>query len=107
MEFIGMYASPTTGFSEWFFPYRLSLDISAYEVAMPELKPRALPYPVLALGAGRGLLPQESNFRSVGETFPNTRTDIRILPNLTHLDILTSRNGDAVGPIAQYLHGVR
>lgn len=106
MEFIGMYASPTTGFSEWFFPYRLSLDISAYDVAMPELKPRALPYRVLALGAGRGLLPQESSFRSVGETFPNTGTDIRILPNLTHLDILTSRHGDAVGPIAAYLEGV-
>lgn len=107
MEFIGLYANPTTGFSEWFFPYRLSLDISAYDVAMPELRPRPVPYRVLALGAGRGLLPQESNFRSVAEAFPNTRVDIQILPGLTHLDILTSRNGLAVGPIAAYLQGVR
>jgi len=107
LEFIALYANPTTGFSEWFFPYRLSLDISAYDVAMPELRPRPLPYPALALGAGRGLLPQVSNFRSVGEAFPNSRLDIRILPNLTHLDILTSRHGDAVGPIAAYLQGVR
>ncbi len=107
LEFIASYASPTTGFSEWFFPYRLSLDISAYEVAMPELKPRSVPFPVLALGAGRGLLPQVGNFRSVAEVFPNTPLDIRILPGLTHLDILTSRHGDAVGPIAQYLQGVR
>ncbi len=107
MEFISSYANPTTGFSEWFFPYRLSLDISAYDVAMPELRPRSLAYPVLALGAGRGLLPQTSNFQSVGEVFPNTRVDIRILPGLTHLDILTSRNGAAVGPIAAYLQGVR
>ncbi|MCX7600786.1 MAG: lysophospholipase [Meiothermus sp.] len=107
LEFISLYANPTTGFSEWFFPYRLSLDISAYEVAMPELRPRSVAYPVLALGAGRGLLPQASNFRSVGEVFPNTRVEVRILPGLTHLDILTSRSGDAVGPIAAYLQGVR
>lgn len=107
LEFITSYANPVTGFSEWFFPYRLSLDISAYDIAMPELKPRSLPYPVLALGAGRGLLPQVSNFRSVGEVFPSTGLDIRILPGLTHLDILTSRRGEAVGPIALYLQGVR
>ncbi len=103
LEFISLYANPTTGFSEWFFPYRLSLDISAYDVAMPELRPRSLPYGVLALGAGRGLLPQVSSFKSVEELFPGTSADVRILPNLTHLDILTSRNGDAVGPIAAYL----
>ncbi len=107
LEFINAYANPVTGFSEWFFPYRLSLDISAYDTAMPELRPRLLPYPVLALGAGRGLLPRVSDFRSVGEVFPNANPEIRILPGLTHLDILTSRRGDAVGPIAQYLQGVR
>ncbi|ADD28924.1 alpha/beta hydrolase [Meiothermus ruber] len=107
LEFISAYANPVTGFSEWFFPYRLLLDIAAYDTAMPELQPRSVPYPVLALGAGRGLLPQVSNFRSVGEVFPNSSLDLRILPGLTHLDILTSRRGDAVGPIAQYLQGVR
>jgi pimeloyl-ACP methyl ester carboxylesterase len=107
LEFIASYANPVTGFSEWFFPYRLSLDISAYDIAMPELRPRQLPFGVLALGAGRGLLPQIGSFQSVREVFPNSNLDIRILPNLTHLDILTSRNGDAVGPIAQYLRGVR
>ena len=103
LEFVGLYANPTTGFSEWFFPYRLSLDISAYQVAMPELGPRSLPYPVLALGAGRGLLPKAESFASATEVFPGSSLDVRILPGLTHLDILTSRKGDAVGPIAQYL----
>jgi len=103
LEFIALYANPTTGFSEWFFPYRLSLDISAYDVAMPELRPRPVPFPVLALGAGRGLLPQVASFRSVGEVFPNSSVDIRILPGLTHLDILTSRHGHAVESIARYL----
>lgn len=107
LEFIGLYANPTTGFSEWFFPYRLSLDISAYPVAMPELRPRSLPYSVLALGAERGLLPKAEGFASLAEVFPGSSFDIRILSGLTHLDILTSRKGDAVGPIAQYLRGVR
>jgi len=90
----------------WFLPYRLSLDISAYDTAMPKLRPRPVPFPVLALGAGRGLLPQVANFRSVGEVFPNSSVDIRIPPGLTHLDILTSRTGSTVGPIALYLQGM-
>lgn len=57
-EFLRLYARPTAGFSEWFFPYRLALDIEAWQIAVPALQPRALPYPVLALGAGRGLLPR-------------------------------------------------
>ncbi len=107
LEFIALYANPTTGFSEWFFPYRLSLDIAGYQVAIPELRPRPLSYPVLALGAGRGLLPQEGDFASVPEFFPQTPTEVRILPGLTHLDLLTSRTGAAVGPIAAYLRRIR
>jgi len=44
LEFLRLYANPSTGFSEWFFPYRLTLDIGAWQVAMPDLKPRTLPY---------------------------------------------------------------
>jgi len=107
LEFLRLYANPSTGFSEWFFPYRLTLDIGAWQVAMPELKPRTLPYPVLALGAGRGLLPRAEDFAGLSSVFPGSGFDVRILPGLTHLDLLTGRNGPAVGPIAQYLQAVR
>lgn len=103
LEFLGLYAHPETGFSEWFFPYRLTLDLSAWDVAMPELKPRTLPFPVLALGAGGGLLQKAESFQALGDVLPGTKTDIRILPGLTHLDLLTGRNGPAVGPMAEYL----
>ena len=107
IEFLQLYAHPNTGFSEWFFPYRLTLDISAWDVAMPELKPRGLPFSVLALGAGNGLLQKVESFKAVGDVLPGTKTDIRILPGLTHLDLLVGRNGPAVGPIAEYLKAVR
>lgn len=107
LEFLELYAHPETGFSEWFFPYRLSLDMSAWDIAMPELKPRAVPYTVLALGAGRGLLPKAENFRELARMFPGSQSDVRILPDLTHLDILTSRRGVAVAPIAEYLKSIQ
>ncbi|MDX2006625.1 MAG: alpha/beta fold hydrolase [Meiothermus sp.] len=107
LEFLQLYANPVTGFSEWFFPYRLTLDVGNWRWAMPELQPRTTPYPVLSLGAGRGLLPSPESFRGVAEVFPNTPQTVQILPGLTHLDILTSRDGAAVGPIAGYLRGVR
>ena len=107
LEFLQLYANPSTGFSEWFFPYRLTLDVGNWKWAMPELQPRTLSFPILSLGAGRGLLPNPDNFRGVTEVFPNTPNDVRILPGLTHVDILTSRNGLAVAPIAEYLSRVR
>jgi pimeloyl-ACP methyl ester carboxylesterase len=103
LEFLSLYATPQSGFSEWFFPYRLSLDLSAWSHALPELKPQSLPYSVLALGAGRGLLRQSESFAGLKEVFPGTRVEVQILPDLSHLDILTGRTGPAAGPIAGYL----
>ena len=103
LEFLRLYANRQTGFSEWFFPYRLSLDVGAWAHALPELQARTLPYPVLALGAGRGLLPNPQSFARMNEVLLGTPSQVQILPGLTHLDILTSRNGAAVGPIAEYL----
>lgn len=53
--FLRAFARPETGFSEWYFPYRLLLEIAGHPYALPDLRPRPLPYPVLALGAGGGL----------------------------------------------------
>ncbi len=103
LEFLQLYASPVTGFSEWYFPYRLTLDLAAWDIAMPELKPRTLSFAILALGAGRGLLPSRDNFKGLAEVFPKTSADVQILPGLTHLDILSGRNGPAVEPISRYL----
>lgn len=102
-EFLGLYAWPQTGFSEWFFPLRLALDLAAWDVAMPELMPRGLPFTVLALGAGRGLVSQTAQFAAAGAFFPGTGLQAQILPDLTHLDILLGRRGPAVAPIARYL----
>jgi hypothetical protein len=103
LEFLSLYATPQTGFSEWFFPYRLTLDLGAWSLAVPELRPRRLPYGVLALGADRGLLPRVESFAGLGEVLLDTRLEVQILPGLTHLDLLTGRSGLAVGPIAGYL----
>ncbi|MCS7193357.1 MAG: lysophospholipase [Meiothermus sp.] len=107
LEFVRLYANPITGFSEWFFPYRLALDIAAFEVVLPDLRPRRLPYPVLALGAGRGLLPRNEDFASARAFFPETPLEVNILEGLTHLDLLTNRHGAAIGPIRNYLEGLQ
>jgi len=100
--FLRAYARPETGFSEWYFPYRLLLEIGGYPYVLPGLKPRALPYPVLALGAGRGLFPDPQGFR-LGEVFPGTPAEAKVLPGLTHLDLLTEREGRTAGFLLRYL----
>ncbi|WP_117237161.1 alpha/beta hydrolase [Thermus sediminis] len=100
--FLRAFARPETGFSEWYFPYRLLLEIAGHPYALPDLRPRPLPYPVLALGAGRGLIPEARGFR-LEEAFPGTPAEVRILPGLTHLDLLTEREGRTAGEVWEYL----
>ena len=100
--FLRAFALPETGFSEWYFPYRLLLEVGGYPYVLRGLKPRALPYPVLALGAGRGLYPRAEDFR-LGELFPGTEARAQVLPGLTHLDLLTEREGRTAGLLLRYL----
>lgn len=106
-EFLRGYASLSTGFAEWFFPYRLSLDLGAWRLAVPELQPRQLAFPILALGAGRGIVTNAQRFQSSQPVFPNTPILGQVLPGLTHLDILSGRNGPAVSPIVAYLNSLK
>jgi len=105
-EFLGLYAWPETGFSEWFFPVRLVLDLAAWELAVPELQPRRLGFPILGLGAGRGLVSDVANFAVAQGFFPGAELRGEVLPGLTHLDILLGREGPAVGPLARYLEAL-
>lgn len=100
--FLRSFALPQTGFSEWYFPYRLLLEIGGYPHVQPGLDPRTLGYPVLALGAGRGLVPKAEEFR-LESWFPNTVTQVQILDGLTHLDLLTEREGRTAQAILAYL----
>lgn len=100
--FLRAYAQPQTGFSEWYFPFRLLLEIAGYPHTGLGLAPKALPYPILALGAGRGLVPEPRGFR-LEEAFPGTQAQVQVLPDLTHLDILTERGGRTARAILAYL----
>ncbi|WP_038058959.1 alpha/beta hydrolase [Thermus amyloliquefaciens] len=102
--FLRAFARPETGFSEWYFPYRLLLEVAGYPLVAPDLRPRPLPYPVLALGAGRGLVAQPEGFR-LGEVFPQTPGRALVLPGLTHLDLLTERHGYTARAIREYVLG--
>ncbi|MGC8904271.1 alpha/beta fold hydrolase [Thermus sp.] len=103
--FLRAFALPETGFSEWYFPYRLLLEVGGYPHVLPGLKPRALPYPLLALGAGRGLYPKAEDF-PLEELFPGTRAEVQVLPGLTHLDLLTEREGRTARLLLRYVQGL-
>ncbi|GAA5335319.1 MULTISPECIES: alpha/beta fold hydrolase [Thermus] len=100
--FLRAFARAETGFSEWYFPYRLLLEVAGYPHVRPDLRPRPLPYPVLALGAGRGLVDRPEGFR-LPELFPETLLQAQVLPGLTHLDLLTEREGRTARALRAYL----
>jgi pimeloyl-ACP methyl ester carboxylesterase len=102
-ELLRSFALPETGFFEWLMPYRLVLDLTAWDIAVPALRPRRHHFPILCIGAGRGLVRRAAGFDSLHALTPGTEIDATVVPDVTHLDLLTGKDGPAVGLLAAYL----
>lgn len=96
-----------TNYSEWYFPYRLALDVIRLDAALERregfLPNRLVPVPTLAFGAGRGLIGSLTDF----ETYANARYgapfSAYILPGLTHVDIVWADNNPVVPVFQRWL----
>jgi pimeloyl-ACP methyl ester carboxylesterase len=108
-DFATRFYSPQADFQEWYFPARLSLDISAVGIQAPawaqeKLRVRhvaSTKIPVLAIRGGRGIVPPEGYApleRKMGQPI-----DVRTLPNATHLDVLSARANKSVDWLLEWI----
>jgi hypothetical protein len=109
LDFATRFYTPQADFQEWYFPARLSLDISAVGVESPawareKLRVRhvaSTKIPVFAIRGGRGIVPQDGYApleRKMGQ-----RIDVRTLPNATHLDVLSARANKSVDWLLEWI----
>ncbi|MCA9839602.1 MAG: hypothetical protein KC422_22020 [Trueperaceae bacterium] len=93
-----------TNRSEWYFPTRLALDIGEYDIRLEDSKgfiPNArVTTPTLAVGAGRGLVPDMNGFAAYQNARPGSAFSSYVLPGLTHFDIVQTSNN----PLATLIH---
>jgi hypothetical protein len=117
-ELIAAILRPGGDFTEWYFPWRLALDLglgaaltaddpfTRKYMSLTHVRDTALP--MLILGAGRGLVTSEAAtrwYRGLVAT-PRDRITVKIFPELSHLDIEDADPNPALPPVLAFLRAV-
>jgi hypothetical protein len=109
---------PGGDFTEWYFPWRLVLDLGLAASLEPDdgfaqqyfhlTHVRDTTLPMLILGAGRGLVRSEgvTDFYRNHVTTPRDRITVKIFPEFSHLDIEDAEPNPAVPLILNWLQSV-
>lgn len=94
------WSYPETNRSEWYFPTRFALDIGAQEISLENAKGfvpnNEVMTATLAIGAGRGLVKDVSNFSAYQNVRPGSPFSTYLLPRFTHFDIVQAEQNPAV-----------
>lgn len=111
-DFVNRFWLPTGDYSEWYFPSRLMLDVSA-----AGLNTRGTPFaemrvyhdaqvnlPVLGVAAEFGLT-SENDYRAYARR-NRAQLTVRTLPGYAHLDVVAARSNQLAGWIDGWLRGV-
>jgi pimeloyl-ACP methyl ester carboxylesterase len=109
LDFARRFYTPNGDFQEWYFPLRLSLDISAAGLESPAwattLHVRHVAetkLPTLAAIAGRGIVTAPNAFKPL-EAKTGQTIEKKYLPGYTHLDVLAARANPLVGWIVEFV----
>jgi pimeloyl-ACP methyl ester carboxylesterase len=103
IDFATRFYTPQADFQEWYFPARLSLDIGAVGLEAPTWAKDTLrlqhvastKIPVLAIRGGRGIVTAADAYQPL-EKKMQQKIEVRDLPGMTHLDVLSARANPSV-----------
>lgn len=90
---------PVSDFGEWYFPSRLTLDLTAVRVSfanlpgfVPNLEVRT---PTLIIGAGKGYLTSRETISAYEQVRPQQTIQFDVVPGYGHMDVLTANRDNA------------
>ncbi len=109
IDFATRFYNAQSDFQEWYFPTRLTLDISAVGLEAPayareQLRVRHVQdtkTPMLAVIGGRGIVTDQNAFMPLEQKM-NRKIEVRTLPAFTHLDVLAARANPLVDWMIQF-----
>jgi hypothetical protein len=109
IDFATRFYNAHSDFQEWYFPTRLTLDISAVGLEAPayareELRVRHIAQtnvPILAVIGGRGIVTNTNAFQPLEQKM-NRKIEVRNLPAFTHLDVLAARANPLVAWMVEF-----
>jgi pimeloyl-ACP methyl ester carboxylesterase len=97
-------------YQEWYFPARLSLDIAAVGLEAPAwavarglrlTRLSEVKLPFLVVAGGRGIVTDPGSFKPL-ERKLGRALEVRTLPGMTHLDVLSARVNPLAGWVVEF-----
>lgn len=92
-------------FSEWYFPSRLTLDLTALTVSLDSqtmlIPNREVRTRTLVLGAGRGYLPTRDAVSSYEQVRPTNTIEFAAVSTYSHMDVITANRDNLEVPLLQ------
>jgi pimeloyl-ACP methyl ester carboxylesterase len=109
IDFATRFYNAQSDFQEWYFPTRLTLDISAVGLEAPAYARNELRVwhvaqtrvPMLAVIGGRGIVTDQNAFAPLEQKM-NRTIEVRNLPAFTHLDVLAARANPLVDWVIEF-----
>jgi hypothetical protein len=93
-------SDPDADVSEWYFPLRLLLDVTALDPRLADVQgfvaAERVDLPTLAIGAGRGLVQSAAGFQSYVNTRPGAPIATTVIPGFTHSDLILARDNPII-----------
>lgn len=114
LDFAGRFWRPLTDYTEWYFPNRLTLDVSAvgvgtrgtpFESQLPVWHTRSVTTPILGIAAQYGLTKENDYRRYAALTYAAVTT--HTLPGAAHLDITAARKADVARWILDWMRSLK
>lgn len=101
------WTHPAADYNEWYFPLRLAIDMGDLDPRL-ENDPRFVPtsavtVPTIAFGAGRGLVSDLDGFSTYLNLRYGSPIAAYVLPDFTHLDIVSAAENPVVPILAKWL----
>ncbi len=94
---------PAADFGEWYFPSRLTLDLTSVTVPFTNLSgfvPNSeVQTPTLIIGAGKGYLTSPETFAAYTQVRPPQTIAYEVVASYTHMDVLTANRENGVIPL--------
>lgn len=103
MEYVRTDVQPASNFGEWYFPSRLTLDLTAVRVSFANLpgfvSNLEVRTPTLIIGAGSGYLTSRETISAYEQVRPSQTIQFAIVPAYVHMDLLTANRDNAAIPL--------
>ena len=94
---------PAADFGEWYFPSRLTLDLTSVTVPFTNLSgfvPNSeVQTPTLIIGAGKGYMTSPETFAAYAQVRPPQTIAYEVVASYTHMDVLTANRENGVIPL--------